>query len=147
MTGGCMCGAARYETTGDTSRAINCHCESCRRHTGAPMATLVVFKAEQVTFSGDDRAIYVSAPGVVRGFCGVCGTPLTWETEHIDLGQVCAIHISTFDDPDAITPIAHSFYGEKISWFDTADNLPRHEGFVANSPVIRHGPADMDTSG
>lgn len=137
-----MCGAVRFETTGDSSRVLHCHCQSCRSHTGAPMATLAVFQAGQVRFSGDDRKIYESAPGVHRAFCVNCGTSLTWETAFGDEGPLCAVHISAFDNPDALMPTAHSFYPERISWFDVADDLPRYEGFVADGELLRHGPSD-----
>ena len=139
--GSCMCGAVRYEVTGRSSRVLHCHCQSCRSHTGASMATLAVFKAEQVTFSGEDRKPYESVPGVHRAFCANCGTSLTWETVFGDEGPLCAIHISTFEDPEALAPTGHSFYTERISWFDVADSLPRHEGFVAGSEPLRYGPA------
>ena len=136
-----MCGAVRYETQGGPSRVLHCHCQSCRSHTGAPMATLAVFTADQVQFSGDERKPYQSAPGVERAFCASCGTSLTWETVLGDEGRLCAIHISTFDDPDALAPTGHSFYPERISWFEVADDLPRHEGFVAGSEPLHYGPA------
>ena len=79
MTGGCMCGAVRYETTGESFGVSHCHCHSCRKHNGAAVVTLVGFKADQVTFSGDERKVYESSPGVGRAFCSNCGTPLTWE--------------------------------------------------------------------
>jgi len=147
ITGGCMCGAVRYETTGESVRVINCHCESCRKHTGAPSVTLAVHKVDQVEFSGDERKIYESSPGVGRAFCGNCGTPLTWETDLGDVGPICAVHISTFDNPDVLMPTAHSFYPERISWFDIADNLPRYEGFVVGGSLLRHGPAIAEPSG
>ena len=145
-SGGCLCGAVRYQTTGEPVRVLNCHCRSCRRHTGAPAATLAVFKVDQVEFSGDDRKIYTSSPGVGRAFCASCGTPLTWETRLGDLGPVCALHISTFDDPDALAPSAHSFYSERIPWFDIADSLPRYEGFVKDGSLLCHGPAVAESS-
>ena len=146
ITGGCMCGAVRYETTGESFRVINCHCQSCRKHTGAPAATLAVYKVGQVKFNGDERKIYKSSPGVGRVFCRECGTPLTWETGLGDMGPVCALHISTFDNPNALMPTAHSFYSERISWFDIADNLPRYEGFVIDGSLLRHGPTIAETS-
>lgn len=145
-SGGCMCGAVRYEATDEPFRVINCHCRSCRKHTGAPAATLAVFKANQVAFSGDERKIYVSSPGVGRAFCADCGTPLTWETDLGDVGQICALHISTFDTPDALVPSAHSFYPERISWFDFADELPRYQGFVKDRTLLCHGPASAEPS-
>lgn len=140
LSGGCMCGAVRYDVIGSPNRVLHCHCHSCRSHTGAGVATLAVLAPEQIEFSGEERSIYNSAPNVGRAFCGACGTPLTWETT---LGEepICAIHISTFDDPDRLKPDGHSFYGERISWFDIADDLPRHEGFVADSKPMQYGPA------
>ena len=104
------------------------------------MATLAVFRAEQVTFSGTGRKAYPSAPGVERAFCPECGTPLTWETDFKKEGRICAIHISTFDDPEVLPPDGHSFYTERISWFEVADTLPRHEAFVAGSTPMQYGP-------
>ena len=140
MTGGCMCGAVRFETTGDSSNIAHCHCLSCRKHNGAAVVTLVEFAADQVQFSGDARKIYESSPGVGRAFCGNCGTPLTWEDSiNGKDSSIFEIHISTFDNPDVLAPSAHVFYSERISWLDIADNLPRYEG-TADGPVLRHGP-------
>ncbi|MGB0505009.1 MAG: GFA family protein [Pikeienuella sp.] len=140
LTGGCMCGAIRFEITGQPSRVLHCHCQSCRSHTGASAATLAVLRADQVHFSGEPRKPYASAPGVERAFCSDCGASLTWETVFGDEGPMCAIHISAFDDPAALPPTGHSFYNERIPGFDIADELPRHEGFVANSEPLRFGP-------
>ncbi len=129
MTGGCMCGAVRYETAGESFKVIHCHCQSCRKHNGASVATLAGFNADQVKFSGDGRKIYESSPGVGRAFCGKCGTPLTWEGDGGDRGPIVIFfHISTFDTPEVLVPTVHSFYRERIPWMDIADNLPRYEG-------------------
>ena len=140
-TGGCMCRAVRYEATGEPFLVSHCHCLSCRRHTGAPVVTLLGYTADQVRFTGDERRIYESSPGVGRAFCGKCGTPLTWEGNDDELGPLFEIHISTLDTPEAFVPTSHGFYPERIAWFDIADNLPRHAGFAGDSEIIGHGPA------
>ena len=141
MTGGCLCGAVRYETTGDSFGVIHCHCRSCRKHNGAAVVTLAGFMADQVVWSGDGRKVYASSPGVGRAFCGNCGTPLTWEgVSSSQGGPIFEFHISTFDNPDALAPSSHSFYPERIAWFDTADDLPRYEGFSGDGEPLRHGP-------
>jgi hypothetical protein len=139
MAGGCMCGAVRYETTGDSFGVAHCHCHSCRKHNGAAVVTLAGYNKDQVTFSGDERKMYESSPGVGRAFCGKCGTPLTWEGESGG-AYIFEFHISTFDNPDALVPTGHAFDGERIAWFDIADNLPRYEGFAGDSNLLRHGP-------
>ncbi len=126
-TGGCLCGAVRYEARGEPLAVGYCHCESCRRHTGAPVVAYVGFKADQLCFSGQERSRYVSSPGVRRAFCGRCGTPLTWEgyveNRKADLIE---LHIATLDHPERYRPEDHSRYAERIAWFDVADTLPRH---------------------
>lgn len=140
MAGGCMCGAVRYEATGASFGVIHCHCLSCRKHNGAAVVTLAGYMADQVAFSGEERRIYESSPGVGRAFCGNCGTPLTWEGVNNDAEPIIEFHISTFDDPSTLVPTAHAFYPERIPWFDVADHLPRCRGFSGDGELLRHGP-------
>lgn len=142
MTGGCMCGAVRYETTGDPFAVSHCHCESCRKHNGGPVVTLAGYTKDQVEFSGAKRSLYESSPGAIRAFCQKCGTPLTWEGDGGELGPIIELHLSTFDEPAALKPTSHAFYPERISWFEIADDLPRYEGFAELSPLLCHGPAE-----
>ncbi len=139
-SGGCMCGAVRYEASGEPFSVTQCHSHSCRKHNGGPVVTLAGFTSGQVAFSGTERKIYESSPGVGRAFCGNCGTPLTWEGDGGDLGPIVEFHISTFDNPDVLVPSSHSFLIERIAWFDIADGLPRHDGFSSEGEPTRHGP-------
>ncbi|MDE0045168.1 MAG: GFA family protein [bacterium] len=140
-TGRCMCGVVRFEAKDEPFDVTHCHCHSCRKHNGAAVVTLAGYRAEQVTFSGADRRQYQSSPGVLRGFCGDCGTPLTWEGDGGDLGPIIEFHISTFDEPESLVPTAHAFEPERIAWMEVADDLPRYEGFPGEGTPLRHGPA------
>ncbi len=144
--GGCMCGAVRYEAVGEPLAVGHCHCHSCRRHTGAPVVTFVMFEPDQVTFTKADRKIYNSSPGVGRGFCDQCGTPLTWEGKAFDR-LIIEFHISTTDDPDAHVPDRHWFHEERIAWFDVADGLPRYRTISAGQAPYARGPAIDGPSG
>lgn len=123
-TGGCMCGEVRYETTGEPPYVGHCHCTNCRKHTGAPVVTLVGFLRSRVKFTKGNRKLYNSSTSIQRSFCGQCGTSLTWEGTYMNHPRI-ALHISTFDNPDAIIPSVHWNHKERISWFDVADKLPR----------------------
>ena len=145
-TGGCLCGAVRFEATGSSFGVNYCHCRSCRKHNGAAVVTLVGYMADQVAFTGTARKIYESSAGVGRAFCGNCGTPLTWEgVSSVRGGPIFEIHIGTFDNPDVLVPTSHNFDSERIAWFDVADNLPRYGEFA--SPMLRHGPVDHGLPG
>ena len=141
--GRCLCGAIAYEIEGGPIDVWHCHCLSCRRHTGAPVATYAIFEAGQVTFTKGRRGIFNSSPGIRRGFCGTCGTPLTWEG---DVQGQCIIqfHISTLEDPDAFAPSFHWHDKERIAWFDVADDLPRYTTSPEGNAPCRHGSVTSD---
>lgn len=139
-SGGCMCGAVRYEALGDPTSIIHCHCLSCRRHAGALVVTLAGYKQDQVRFTQGTRALYESSPGVGRGFCSACGTSLTWEGDGEELGPLVEILVGTLDDPSAFAPESHVHHDERVPWFDVADTLPRHHEWDEGKPY-RHGPA------
>ncbi len=136
-TGGCMCGAVRYEATGAPLSTIHCHCTSCRKHSGAPVVTLVGYKADQVNFTKGERKIYESSKGVGRAFCGLCGTTLTWEGDGGELGPLVEFLISTLDDPNAFAPQCHLHHAERISWMETSDNLPRYRVWDDEEPYLK----------
>ena len=125
--GGCLCGAVRFEAAGLPITTNYCHCHSCRRQTGAPVAGFATYACDRFTWLTAEPATYRSSPEVIRRFCGRCGTPLTYEAS--DRPAEIDIAIGTFDAPDQLPPPSHhGFFGERIAWFDTRDELPRHGG-------------------
>ena len=125
LAGGCLCGAVRWRTAGSPVWSGHCHCTDCRRATGAPLASWMVFGKLSVTWAGA-RAFHRSSPGVTRGFCPGCGTPLSYMCTRWP-GE---LHIlaATLDDPARFVPRAHVHWAERVPWLDPADALPRHPG-------------------
>lgn len=124
IKGGCLCGAVRYRIDAAPLWTAYCHCRSCRRATGAPVAAFVGAAASSVTFTSGDRAIHESSPGVRRGFCASCGTPLTYESYEAP-GEI-HFYTGTCDDPDSLPPARHVWCEAALAWFDTDDALVRH---------------------
>ena len=76
-TGGCLCGAVRYQAEADPMRAVICHCVICRRVSGAPMMCFVHFPAEAFRWLGGPPKRYRSSTDAERGFCplALCDFP------------------------------------------------------------------------
>ncbi|MEM7508005.1 MAG: GFA family protein [Pseudomonadota bacterium] len=127
IRGGCMCGAVRYAASGQPLHTGYCHCRSCRHHSGAAVAGMLVFERRNVRITGALR-LYPSSPGVQRGFCGACGTSLSWQHE-----SLISLHIGTLDDPDAHPPTLHWRWEERSPWIGHADTLP-HARMVYPDP-------------
>lgn len=122
LEGGCLCGAVRYRVEGEPASSGICHCETCRRAASAPTLPYATFPAARFAFNGKPTE-YASSPGVVRTFCGTCGSPLTYRTaaspDRIDV-MVCNL-----DDPGSIVPSCHVWVSEKIGWDRIGDGLPQ----------------------
>ncbi|NIP70164.1 MAG: hypothetical protein GTO04_13590, partial [Planctomycetales bacterium] len=76
--GGCLCGAVRYIFGGQLDWSAHCHCRSCQKAAGAGFATWCAVKAENFKVTRGQIKICETSPGVERGFCGNCGTSLTY---------------------------------------------------------------------
>ena len=123
--GRCLCGNVQFKTSAAPLWVGHCHCKSCRRNTGSAAATFVGVADSAIEFIQGEPRIYSSSPGVHRGFCTDCGTPLTYEADRFP-GEV-HIYLGTFDHPERFTPQFHVYYEERVPWFEISDSLPRYK--------------------
>ena len=125
IEGSCLCGATRYRATGQPFKVTYCHCEWCRKASGAPIAAWLLYDEGQVEFIKGSPQKYASSPGVLRGFCPVCGTSFWWEGIWHD-EPVEMVAIGSLDDPEVYSPDRHAYCHDQISWFEVADDWPRY---------------------
>jgi hypothetical protein len=112
--GGCQCGAIRFATEGAPKFVANCHCRSCRKAIGAAFSTWIGFNDDQVKWTKGAPTFYASSPGVKRGYCPACGTPLSYASDKW-AGETHFL-IGVFDEPEAFTPKGDAFADEALSW-------------------------------
>ena len=123
LAGGCLCGALRYEVTGDAANPCFCHCASCRRASGAPMVPWATFAREALRITRGRLHEYRSSGEVWRGFCAHCGTSLTYR--HEARAREIDVTLATLDDPTAIAPRMHVWVKDRLPWVTIADGLPQ----------------------
>jgi hypothetical protein len=122
LTGGCFCGAIRYEVIGNPSHRTNCHCSICRRTSGAPFVTWFSVPRSEFRFIRGVPTEFRSSPKAVRCFCPSCGTQLTFQ--HSDAAEEIDITTCSLDDPQLAHPEDHTWIGSKLQWIELADHLP-----------------------
>ena len=129
LTGGCMCGAVRYELRSDPFDCGWCHCRTCQLNSGAPAMAFASVKDGDWVMTGGESAVRTirSSSFGHRSFCGECGTPLHVQVDHQP--ETVDFSIVTLDDPNAVAPEFHIFWGSKVGRFNLGDDLPKHTKF------------------
>jgi len=120
-SGGCQCGAVRYEVTAPPVRAEFCHCRMCQKAVGNVFAAYADFDRGAVSFTGE-LSHYQSSETARRGFCAKCGTPLTFDGFN---DATIAITIGSLDDPNLIPNQGHCGIQSKVGWLQLNDGLPQ----------------------
>ncbi len=114
--GRCLCGDIHFRATGKLKWVLWCHCQSCRRHSGAPASVFVAFADNAVSLTRGAIATYESSPGVERGFCARCGSTLTCSNPKLP-GET-HFHIGAFERAAELAPTGAFFAEERLPWFD-----------------------------
>ncbi len=114
--GRCHCNAVRFEALGPPKWVLWCHCESCRRHSGAPASVFVSYDDDAVRMTSGEIAIFESSPGVKRGFCMRCGSTLTCTNPK--LPNETHFHVGAFERAAELAPTGAFFGNECLPWFE-----------------------------
>lgn len=121
MTGGCQCGAIRYALMAPPDRAPLCHCRMCQKAVGGPFAAFVRIRQGDFAWTRGVAAGFASSSLARRGFCAVCGTPLSFcyaDSEFI------SVTVGSIDRPQDIAPTIHLGVESRIGWLDSLAALP-----------------------
>lgn len=129
--GGCLCAAIRYRVRGSPLSSFICHCATCRRASAAPSVAWLTFDRAQFEFLSGRPLAYQSSPGVVRRFCGTCGSAISYENAQspatIDVTTI------TLDDAALFPPTRELWFDQRVPWQAAHQGLrqyPRSDGGV-----------------
>ena len=115
-TGGCLCGAVRFEVSGAPYRVGLCHCLDCRKHHGALFHASAVFPEAAVSTTGETRSF------LGRHFCPRCGSSVFSKS-----GDEIEIHLGALDAIDQFRPTYELWTIRREAW------LPPFTGMRAYS--------------
>lgn len=123
-SGGCLCGAVRYEVKGPLRNVVNCHCSMCQKlhgnfgpHTKARKVNIKVTK-------DDGLAWYKTSDVARRGFCRECGSSLFWEPFNLDATGIIA---GSLDGQTGLKTMGHIFVSEKSDFYEINDERPQFQ--------------------
>ena len=128
LSGGCLCGAVRFRTSDQPLLVRHCHCEMCRKASGSAFMTGMLYRMDAVRWRGAVQS-YESSPGVLRTFCGICGSSLGFRQR--DAAAREFLLLGSFDDPRKIEindNVDHVYAERELGWIRIDDDFPRAEG-------------------
>jgi len=129
-TGGCLCGAIRYNISADPQMVAACHCKDCQKQTGTAYSVVVGVPADSVTIEKGTPKIYevkgTSGQSVVRKFCGDCGSPILTDVTAIE--GLLFVKGGTLDDTSSVEVGAEIWCDSKVGWATLAESLPKLPG-------------------
>lgn len=131
--GGCLCGDIRYRATSEPEFVTHCHCQMCRRHSGALFATDAGFRVDSFTWLKGEPTYYQSSKALQRGFCSRCGSTIS--NRYLEAMDVLVIPVGTLDHAETVQPQYHIMTESQVPWLKMDDELPRYARFPPNEFV------------
>jgi hypothetical protein len=134
LTGGCNCGAVRYEVD-ELVGATYCHCHRCQRRSGAAASPSAHAApgAFRIVAGGDALGVWAPEGGSEKWFCAQCGSALFAKPAE---GEA-AIRLGTFDADPGVRPTAHVWCESAAPWEPLPDDgLPRFAQGRGSAPFV-----------
>ena len=148
ITGGCYCGAIRYESTELPVRCGMCHCRMCQRWLGAAAAMGVFFDVDSFRFTKGEPARFMTSRILERHYCADCGGAIGHRYKFGDTANTEIIFVGTLDAPREVeTP---SFYfgveDHLPGWITLRDGVPQVRANTSPKIAERFAEADRQSS-
>jgi len=129
LTGGCRCGAVRYQAeVDDPQRHGLCHCRDCRRSSGAPAMAWLAVPKDTFAVTRGEATRWDGNGGAERYFCGTCGTGLYYFNDGV-LPGIADIQSATLDEAEAWPPSAQIQCAERLGYMAKLGEMPEFERF------------------
>ena len=128
LTGGCLCGALRYEARSPLYMG-HCYCGDCRKASGSGFIPFIGLKAKDVRITGGvQRPTARAANGneAVRNHCARCASLVLGGP--LDADDMINIYAGSLDDASLFVPTMAIFTRGKPDWALIPAGLKVFEG-------------------
>lgn len=128
ISGGCACGAVRYECSADPILAANCYCRDCQRSTGTQMASVMLVPKAAFKLTGELKhhdTVGDSGGTVSRGFCPNCGSPILSLIPMMP--DAVALKAASLDDTSLFQPMMQVYLKSAPPWAAVRDDLMKFD--------------------
>ena len=128
FTGSCLCRAITYNTNTAPLRTFNCHCEDCRKCSGAPYLTNIFVKEGDLYIQGNLKSyIHKSESGnkITKKFCEQCGCQMFSLNE--GRPGLVRIHAGTVNELEVIKPQGDVWVSKKIPSIKIDESLDQFQ--------------------
>jgi len=134
LTGGCQCGALRYEIRAEPLTVYVCHCTECQRQSGSAFGMSVMVPRPALVYTkGNPRRWKRTADSgrtIESDMCELCGVRPVNHPGAND--KVSIVKPGTFDDARWLHPIGHIWTGSAQPWVTIPKDSIIHEGHPAD---------------
>ncbi|MCY7313581.1 MAG: GFA family protein [Pseudoxanthomonas sp.] len=134
LDGRCLCGLVQYRVDGTPQVILNCHCDFCRRMSGAPLSTYVVVldKELAVTQGAEELRSHSATSNATRHFCATCSTPLF--NRNVLYPGLAMLYLGSLDDGAALAPALDIHRESRLPWIDSVSELVHYEREYVRTP-------------
>lgn len=124
-TGGCTCGAVRYQVSGEPMMMNECRCRQCQRDSGTGHGSHLTFAGADVNIEGTAAQYEVAGENGTRksrAFCPTCGAPVYLTLP--DIPEVFVISAASLDEPERYRPQLIMWTAAGQPWDPVDPTLP-----------------------
>jgi hypothetical protein len=126
FSGGCSCGAVRYDIAAPPVRAFQCQCRDCQKDSGGGHSSVFVFPRAAFAVTGEVREIArESDRGAIKrkGFCPGCGVAIYNKPDRVP--DMIGIYVGSLDDATSFKPQAIFYAARGYAWDALDADVPR----------------------
>ena len=134
ISGSCYCNSVQFRLNVAPRAVVNCHCDFCRRHSGAAFSTYAVVPeaAFEISAGQDSISAFELKPDAYKHFCKRCGSPIF--NKNARYPGLCMVYIGELAGSSAIVPTANIYCDSQLAWVPELAQIRNFAEAIVKTP-------------